>query len=487
MAADQGLIQGAYRAAMANVPKDLQKIFMQEARSITSSVNKGLTAFAKAKSKVPKLDQRYERAMENFSGIDVNEASAKVIEEQAQKFQTNYNASDNKPLIRAKIANAAVEGNEWGKDWATLMSKTDGTRMNPEMEKLVGRDMSVSFVNDKLHINFAESEYTDNNENVIKEPAKSIPYNKLKNMYSFDNKGDADVVESIKSGIINNAQRGGIYKVGAVEREVTDKLLNTPLNIYHFAKENNFVNKDGTQTSFSEILKNNPEVQDAVVGVIEDDPRFKSFDVVGNDKKVTQEDLNAMLDDMKTNQMQGQLDNLIKSIINPEDVNYNQKTSQAIIAKTLVASLQPSHNEGKSIYDAVVNANTPKATAVERKQSTLVTEMSQSKDDLPGEYVIGGSRYEKKIVNAALVEELELTAEQIIAIGEVLYVGEFSESDGGGKIYATPYDMIGKLGPNQYRKNWKGLSTGSAAGIGGGNKKSGGKTIADKIGDWWNN
>lgn len=487
MAADKSLVQGAYRAAMANVTKDQSKFFEAETKAVLGFGE----AVAKKAIEIdagPPKDEDFEKAGELFidqatqMGQDYQLGAQQYYESLSDEF---YNAGDDK-FKKSAVKQKVMTGQANMKTVVDLQEKLHmpGALNNYKMsDKLYNLVSNKQFLNSTYDHGAGEIVFGDKTRMSVKDferQMQELPKDKNGNVIDQTK----IFISDTKKKVLQNSQNGFAYDNHLVEKEIKESILSTDLDIQDFAKKDNFNNADGSFTNFKTVILENPEVAKYIDIDVENDPKFKSFDVSGNDGKITQADLDVMLKEMKGGEKNKKMNQFVDILLNPDADGYNRKITQSVIAKTISKGLEMSeHKQGETNRQIQVNAlnnkNQKTLTQSQIKQKTLVSDMSGTFDQLPSTYILDGGTYIKQKLTLDMVQKLGLTADQVKAIGVNSAIYEV-EMDDGEKRYATPYDMVGKLGPNSFRKDFKGSSIGSLGNI---TDKSdtGGNTIFDKI------
>ena len=377
MAADKSLVQGAYRAAMANVTKDQSKFFEAVLGFGDAVAKKAIEIDAG-----PPKDEALEKASQAFreqsvingKGEAYQEAATTYLKSQADAFY----ATDDE-MEKARIKQNILTSTSNMDTAVSVQEKLSSSNAFNELDVsdfvkkrwVAGDFKNSTYDHEKGDIVFPDGERI--NAKVLQEqvqPSKSNQH--------YKNVGE------LKEIIEKNAVKGGKYDSAENERYLKRSVLSSNLDIQNFAAGDNFKNSDGSFSDFRTVLLKNPDVAEFINISVEDNPEFKSFDVTGNDGKVNQADLDTMLKEMKGDQKKKMTNEFLDILLNDKNPGYKKDVTQNVIAKTLSESLrQSSHNPGNTAYTKSLNtpSSTTSGTLSERReQNALKSFTSQVKD-----------------------------------------------------------------------------------------------------------
>ena len=379
MAADQGLIQGAYRAAMANVQKDYSKFFQADAAAATGMAS----ALAERAAKLEQEDNKNKEKLNKYSdetlmagaaGTEQEQAAVETklteltnkweksnkseqrrIEAQIVSIGTKIKAHNEKKLLYASLkkngnlmggssiydnkVNAMVMQNSKGDGWAAYEVTLDennnfvytgyGDAVNDfNTIKINSADWGNSFQEDKKT---SEKSLATLSTNAANKGAKGIEWTTT---------DDADLINGIKAGVISNNKE--------LQKVIT---------------QSRFKNASGELVNFEAAFLSSPEVSKAIENVTA--PGFiKNFDK-NKDGKVTEDEFTEG----------AALRTLVNNITQPYDPVSGAKNkdyigfdaAQEIVAAVLKDSIKADkYNPALAKYTKDKNTTTPTLTEKDR-------------------------------------------------------------------------------------------------------------------------
>ena len=390
MAADKSLVQGAYRAAMANVTKDQSKFFEAETKAVLGFGE----AVAKKAIEIdagPPKDEALEKASQAFREQSVIHGKGEAY----QKEATTYLKS------QADAFYATDDEMEKARIKQNILTSTSNMNVAVSVQEQLSADnafneLDVSDFVKKRWANddFKNSIYDHEKGDIVFDDGERINAKVLQEQVqpSKINQHYKNVGK-LKESIEKNAVKGGKYDSAENERYLKRSVLSSNLDIQNFAAGDNFKNSDGSFSDFRTVLLKNPDVAEFINISVEDNPEFKSFDVTGNDGKVNQADLDTMLKEMKGDQKKKMTNEFLDILLNDRNPGYKKDVTQNVIAKTLSESLrQSSHNPGNTAYTKSLNtpSSTTSGTLSERQTANKVQSFKSIFSEGGGTMSLGG-------------------------------------------------------------------------------------------------
>ena len=534
---DATLVNAAYRAAMANVPKDMRPVY----KDIGNSFERGMLAIGQGLGEVFKQAGNVGAAIiQNNAENDQDTSSSKGWNQYTPNSSDNTTAASvDGSTDEEETQNIAVEThtNSYGKEveWTAKSLDEQIKSLNKEL-----RSVQFDFSIDKSERKAKIAEIKENRTNTY-ESAKSFQVSS--DLLKEFTKPNNFVVnpEKISEGnflraLSNNGQQledgsyavQGFTKNGNIIFAYKDKdgnaindAFGNPISVDQKNVQNLIVKANPAITKdFGDVAKSSFDVgkaggtlsdydKDSLaqtatknintgadfewaasrkvngVSLFEDlynntlgKSSFKlfsalniaTFDVAGDDGK---KDGKVDLKDFENNP-----DNFMKlksALLNPTDPNFNLQNSKAFLGDFIKDRSSIIQKQGSKEYVPKAATN---LTQKQLSQQTLISDMSQNAGDLPEQYILDDVQWKKiQLTNDNYAEILGMDAKEagewMKANGTVLYGAENEDNQ---LILQTPYDMIGRLGPNPYANSFKG-SRGSAGELVGKEKETG---------QWWN-
>ena len=365
MAADKSLVEGAYRAAMANKPGDYTKLFAQQGAAIANIAMSSAKSFQQGnalKNKKAK-DKDYE---DTFKGLNGNVAltSLPIQQELAQRVayqaQSNYNTSNfvgkNQTLAQVKditeqqtsLANLITTASTLQGSKGEQLEAQFGSPKAQEYMTEIGNGKYKADVNDKNQLTYTFDD------------GEMITHDELTQMVQFVPAKDLSFqLGNIKSNIKTNAAAGGDFDPGMHKNTIIKEIIPDASSLYSFSSKSNFTNSNGDKVNFGELIEGSEVVRKRIADLVENDPKFASFDPTP-ESEVTKEDLEKLLTDLKSTEKEEYTADLIDYITNPNTKNgdgFNLRVSQDIIANALNDSLVNDHNLAAEGFKAKNKSN----------------------------------------------------------------------------------------------------------------------------------
>jgi len=359
MAADKALVDGAYRASMANATKDTTKISMMEGASITKSLVGGITMQAKKAAAARTVDKDLKTAMGNLAYAGIGD---KKFMAAGKSYFSNLNWNNLSAMEKEKAkADTKMMGVE-GKDFGTTVNNFI---QNPDMFKTlessggdgVGRDGTKErFVDNFNKDDGYELSYGDSNQLMIKFKGsdEAVPWKQWKSEHIKENtdKDDAVFMSGLRKDIYKNASLGQEFEFGSATQKITENLLSEDIDINHFSRKKAFKMSDGKMGTFKDVLMNNPEAQNAILKSLQENPNLTSLADVDGIPGVSTSDMQMLIANEQSEKYTNSMSELVDAITNPKNPLYNTEFAQDALSSTIALDLQQSsHSQGNNKYN----------------------------------------------------------------------------------------------------------------------------------------
>ena len=359
MAADKTLVQGAYQAAMANKTSDYTKMFAMQGAQIANIAGQAMKSYAanQLKAKAAKVDKEFNKVFNGTVGniaILNMERQGELAKRVSVQAANSYNSSD--PVGKATTMANLKNLTEQQTGLANILQGVTTGEVK-EGTKLVDVEVQYGSPKAKEYItSIGSGDYTaDYKEGELMftfTNGDKINYSELQELIQLkDPKETEATMSNLKKNIMDNAASGNSYETTVNTNQIVKKIIPDGSSLFNFTTQSNFTNANGEPVNFGQAIQSDVQIRNSIVDLVENDPKFKRFDVTPEDE-VTQDDLNALLKDLKSEAIEENTADLIDVITNPQNESFDLKTSQKIVSDALNQSLSNSaHKLGVKKYD----------------------------------------------------------------------------------------------------------------------------------------
>lgn len=342
MAADQGLIQGAYRAAMANVQKDYSKFYQAEAAAVAGMAKSLADRFDKLEKQDLKNKESLNKASQEtlLAGGSANQLEQKAIETKVTALTEKWEKSSNseRRRIEAEIINIGT------KTKAHLANKANYAKLNTNGVLLGSTDYYGIETSDivmqlkegdgwKSTVKLDDNNdfvYTTNNYVNTKRGMMGLEYDpgeddefvgprtinssNWANSFTEDKKQSEKGIATLSTTLENKGIKGLPFSAtdnADLLSGIKSTVIPNEFQLQKIISQSRFKGADGELVTFSEALKLEPNVI-AALGAVTDPNIISMYDKAkeGNkDGKLTLEDFQ---EGIKSAALQKMLNNITK-------------------------------------------------------------------------------------------------------------------------------------------------------------------------------